>query len=462
MTSKTINISTLNILAILLIEGFITISVEIISIRQLLPFVGSSVVVTSLIIGFFLLFLAIGYYIGGQRTKTPLEILRSNFNIVTALVGIGLSYLFCQLFFYTFDLKLKTDLLFNLSVYLLIIIAPITTLLGQTIPIATNFFKKSDPVNLISSKALFISTLGSFLGAILTSLLLLNFFGVAMAVFVNALLLQALSLYLAIKTQKYKFIQIVISLFLVFFIFNLNISLENSLFNLSNQYGNYRILSTKNNSNVKRIFIANEAAMSSIDSQNKGADYIEYIKRFLFNALNLQYKKILVVGAGGFSISHQKTNQNEFTYVDIDKSVKQLAEMHFLKAPIKGKFIAEDARTFFNKNNSLYDVIISDNYQAKDIPSSLVSVEYFEQLKKHIKEDGYAIFNLIISPFYHDSYSQRLDNTINQVFKHCIKHPLNFHKIANVIYICKLTANIDGIYTDNFNRATFDQFRSTH
>ena len=51
---------------IIFIEGFVSVAVEILTIRQLIPFAGSNVVVTSLIIGIFLLFLSIGYWRGGK------------------------------------------------------------------------------------------------------------------------------------------------------------------------------------------------------------------------------------------------------------------------------------------------------------------------------------------------------------------------------------------------------------
>jgi predicted membrane-bound spermidine synthase len=54
---------------ILLFEGFITISVELILIRQLIPFYGNSVIVTSVFIGIFLLFLAIGYWRGSKSQE---------------------------------------------------------------------------------------------------------------------------------------------------------------------------------------------------------------------------------------------------------------------------------------------------------------------------------------------------------------------------------------------------------
>lgn len=60
---------------IILLEGFVTISLEILTVRQLTPVMGSSVIVTSLIIGIFLLFLALGYRRGGEHCDHYLSIL---------------------------------------------------------------------------------------------------------------------------------------------------------------------------------------------------------------------------------------------------------------------------------------------------------------------------------------------------------------------------------------------------
>src|SRR3990167_10948702 len=77
---------------IILVEGFASIAIEILTIRQLLPVAGGSVIVTSLIIGVFLLFLALGYEKGGRIELHLHHILRRNFLIVAVWIGVGLSY----------------------------------------------------------------------------------------------------------------------------------------------------------------------------------------------------------------------------------------------------------------------------------------------------------------------------------------------------------------------------------
>src|SRR5437660_1589839 len=119
------------LLIILLVEGFVTISVEILTIRQLIPFYGNSVVITSIIIGFFLLFLSIGYWRGGRQKQDYIERLRFNYLFSLIWIGIGLSYSFIAVFF-----NLTTPYLSYLSsliLYLFCILAPIVYWLGQTI-----------------------------------------------------------------------------------------------------------------------------------------------------------------------------------------------------------------------------------------------------------------------------------------------------------------------------------------
>lgn len=449
------------IFLLLLIEGFITISLEILSIRQLLPFVGNSVIVTSLIIGVFLLFLSFGYYLGGHCQKNHLEKLQSNFNIAACFAGVGLSYAFCQLFFFVGDHFLEHQRFISLLIYLLLVLAPVVLLLGQTIPITSNFFKQSDAVNKISSQTLFLSTLGSFLGSVLTSLILLNYFGVADSVLFNVILLFALALAISFLTKKNRIMQCIFILLSTAYLYQLNVDYEKKIFRLTNSYANYQVHHIENTpSDISYLFI-NNALMSSIDKSNKGAEYIEYIKDVVFKQLALKNKEILVIGAGGFSFSYENTFDNYFTYLDIDRKIKNLTEQHFLHAPIKGNFMAIDARIYFNQNIKSYDLIFSDPYNKNNVPSALLTKEYFLSLKQHLNNNGYAIFNIIADPFLRDAYSKRIDNTLSSVFKNCIKQPLRYQAPSNIIYVCQKNTNESdpSIYTDNNNTSSIDQFK---
>src|SRR5690606_361799 len=100
--------------------------------------------------------------------------------------------------------------LLHLTIYLILITAPMVYLLGQTVPITMNLIKDSR-VGLIGGRVLHMSTIGSFLGAVLTSVLLLHFLGVAASVFFNycALTLLVVALSIQIPQQWWKMILLV-------------------------------------------------------------------------------------------------------------------------------------------------------------------------------------------------------------------------------------------------------------
>ena len=371
------------LLLIVLIEGFITISAEILTMRQLLPITGNSVVVTSLIIGVFLLFLAYGYRRGGQYTQHYANVLKNNFTFAAVGLGIGLSYGFVDLFFHFFKSYLTSNTLAALCGYLFLITAPLVYVLGQTIPITMNLIKQETTVGAIGGKILHLNTIGSFLGAVLTSLVLMHYFGVAWTVFINCILAMVL-ISLLFSNKKTDLVRMAGLCMLGAFVYNLNITLEHQLFVKTNAYANYRIVE---NTGTKTLQI-NGSQSSAISTDNKGLAYIELIKRILFNDLKINDKDVLVLGAGGFTLSAAGEYNNRFTYLDVDGDIEGVVKQHFLPN-IKGKFTAGDARAFLSSNSNNFDVIVSDvcsNHLA--IPPQLLTQEYFRQIKDGLREEG--------------------------------------------------------------------------
>lgn len=447
---------------ILFIEGFVSIAIEILAIRQLVPFVGTNVVVTSLVIGIFLLFLAFGYWQGGRLQSNLHDVLQRNFFWAALFTGIGLSYLFLTLFFTLFTYSPTNNALIVLTIYLLLIIAPLVYLLGQTIPVTMNLVRQNESAGLIGGKVLFLNTIGSFLGAILTTLFLLAYFGVGVSLFINFCLLGFLIFLINIiaKTKKSYFYFFLFSIIIVYLC---NIFVEKNYFLATDNYANYKTIPiTDISSNNKGIILQiNESFSSFIDKEKHGFPYIELIKRILFQDLNLQNKKILVLGAGGFTLSAENTHNNYFTYVDIDAKIKTIVTQNFL-AKINGQFIAEDARTYVRNNKLPYDVIVSDVYSSiTEIPAELLTKEHFANIKKNIVSGGYAIFNIIANPFFADNYSKRVDSTLRYVFKNCVAIPLKYaNEMTNIIYICKIAATEKdtNIYADEKNTIDLDLF----
>ena len=119
---------------LLLLAGFASTSVQMLAIRQSMPYAGSSVAHTSVIIAVFLAALAIGYVQGGRvKERNFIHKLTRNLLLATAIFVIGFNHAFLTVFF-----ALTQPLghpLIQLGLYSTLILAPLVYLLAQTVPL---------------------------------------------------------------------------------------------------------------------------------------------------------------------------------------------------------------------------------------------------------------------------------------------------------------------------------------
>lgn len=440
---------------IILFEGFASIAVEILTIRQLQPVAGGSIIVTSLIIGVFLLFLALGYQQGGHVALFPHKKLCINFLLAAGGISLGLSYIFIDLFFYGLQKIVGPHIIYPLLAYLLLITAPLIYILGQTVPMTMGMIKHKASIGKIGGNILSLSTLGSFLGAIITTLFFMQYLGVAWTIVCITSALLFLTLLLA-ENKTTLFFHGINVILVLSISYAMNIHIEKRFFVLTDNYANYQI----QNKETSKVLIINDTLSSSINTKQAAFPYIEAIKKIIFSDLKIQNADILVLGAGGFTLSAQQTQHNRFTYVDIDKKISQVVFPHFLKHA-NSQFIADDARHYLQTTDITYSVIINDVYNdTKAIPANLITQEYMRALKQRLTPQGIAIFNVIANPSLSDAYSKGIDNTIRSVFDNCMAMPMVYaDKITNIVYACRNSFNNDKhIYTDNLNHSTTDAF----
>lgn len=452
-------LSLRTIYTIILIEGFVTISLEILAIRQLIPFIGNSVVTTSLIIGIFLLFLALGYQKGGKVIGDYASKLIQNFLIAGILIGIGLSFPFLEIYFGLMNRVASDYLLSTLTLYLLAILAPSIYFLGQTVPIVMHLRDQEGTAGRVGGKVLFLSTIGSFLGAVLTSLICMRFLGVAQTVMLNYLCLVGL-VGLIVFYIKEQHLSLVIGLLAAVPVFVMNVYFEQIHFLKTTNFANYFITDTHQFYNTKgQVLVINSSYSSYINDQGQGFEYIEKI-RSIFHDLNYEGKHILVLGAGGFVLG-QNDKKNRYTYIDIDKGLVDLVKDHQFVDEINGEVVIKDARQYLLATNQKYDAIVLDAYSHKHaIPTHLTTQAFFELARDHLNPDGIFISNVIVDPWLESDFAQNIDNTLRAVFEYCSQNPLHFKKKStNNIYVCKPAPDKSQlVYQDNSNQNEFDVF----
>ncbi|MBP5998468.1 MAG: fused MFS/spermidine synthase [Azonexus sp.] len=445
--------SRLLIYAIVFIEGFSSLGAEVIALRRLLPHVGSSIVVTAPTIGFFLLALALGYASGARVATDYRAIVARNFLISAALAGFGLAGVTVDWMFVHLQPALIAYFVFIGG-----ILCPLAWLLGQTVPILTNLMK-SARTGEASGMALYWSTLGSFLGSLSLSLLVMQWLGVSAAVLACSLLLVAGTLLLGGRQLKMALFCASTAAAAIGFNLHHEVTADTA-------YAEYIVgPAALPGQKDPRAFWVNKSTASLIDD-SEPPNYTRYIKRLrqiLLDELEFRERDILVLGAGGFTLSHREPS-NRYTYVDIDPAIKAIAEKHFLREAARGEFIADDARRFVATTERRFDAVVVDVYSSHtSIPSHLVTREFWEGTRRVLKPDGVLLANLILDGKLETPYARNLLATIDSVFGRCSVDVL--HKaqaLSNVEVICFASSRpgATGIYVDEKNRADLDMARS--
>ena len=436
---------------IVFIEGYCSLGAEIIALRRLIPHVGSSIVVTAPTIGLFLLALALGYHSGSRVEADYRAVVARNFLISAALMGAGLAGGSVNAIF------AGTSAALAYLIFIGAILCPLAWLLGQTVPILTNLMRAQRSGE-AAGRALYWSTLGSFLGSITLSLGVMQIFGVWAAVLLGALLLVAGAA--LVQAPRPVAAMLLASVTVLSVAANLGDRQR-----ADTAYADYEVEAVaREGMQTPRAFRVNNQVASLIDSSDPPlyARYVQHLRRILLDDLGFREREILVLGAGGFTLSHLEP-LNRYTYVDIDPAIRTIAERDFLREPARGEFVAADARRFVVETAHRYDAVVVDVYSARiSIPGHLVTREFWRDTRHALKPGGVMLANLILDGKLAGSYARNLLATIESAYGRCAVEVLS--KAAprsNVIVAC-FAGEIDAarIYADERNLADVDSARS--
>ena len=437
---------------IVFIEGYCSLGAEIIALRRLIPHVGSSIVVTAPTIGLFLLALALGYYSGSRVAANYRSVVARNFLISAALMGAGLAGGSVNAIF------AGSSAAMAYLVFIGAILCPLAWLLGQTVPILTNLMRAQRSGE-AAGRALYWSTLGSFLGSVTLSLVVMQLFGVWAAVLLGALMLVAGAALVQRPSPLTTGLLVAVTALSVTANFGDRQRADTA-------YADYAVESVLREGMLSpRAFVVNNQHASVIDSSEppQYARYVQHLRRILLEDLRFSDRDILVLGAGGFSLSHREP-LNRYTYVDIDPAIRAIAEQYFLREAASGDFIATDARRFVVDTTRRFDAIVVDVYSSRtSIPGHLVTREFWLDTRHALKPGGVMLANLILDGRLASPYARNLLATIESAYGRCAVEVLfKSAPVSNVIVTCFTGGESEAtrVYVDERNLADIDSARS--
>lgn len=414
---------------IIFLEGYVVLATELLSIRLLIPFVGSGTEVIAIIISAVLLPLAFGYHWGGnfaerQRRRLLRNPLRyrttirrkmiENLMVSLVVLTFGLSYIVHEMLFGMLHALHIQSIVLQTTVFCLLFVVYPTFLLGQTVPLVSHYFAKKQ-LSKMTGRMLAFSTTGSFAGSVFTTVVLMMTIGVHNSVI---LVLACIVLMIFLLDRKIGFRHLV-----VLAVFGMGYSMNNSdvmreLEVVSNNA--YNIVQVYPQQDNGTIFSVNRSNSSRYtEDRSKMFAYLRHIEDNIISRMDGdEPKHILVIGAGGFTIGLDD-DTNHYTFIDIDPDLQKVAEETFLPEKLgpNKRFIPMSARAFLTQNSEKFDLIILDAYtNTISIPLECTTQEFFQSVKTDLAEGGIVVANIISRPDFSDAFTVRMHNTFSSVF----------------------------------------------
>ena len=428
--------------SIIFFTGAVVLSLELLASRILTPFFGVSLYIWTSILSVTLIFLAIGYQFGGWITSK----IDSKYYEELFIFIPFVSSIFILISSITYPVLLPKLIGLNLLVGSFIgsfvLLSIPLVLMSALNPILISIIKYKDDQSSDSKSGfvLFISTIGSVFGVIFTALILIPNFTNFSAFILNALFLIVYTLFIYFligydSFKKLKKLFLFLNLILFFCLLSIYYFKENYLNHFTttkdsqgntyiikyenpSYYGNLKVVGIQpfNQNNIYSYKLyQNGFTQNTIDKNGNSLSSYTY----MMDALSQQSSPgdALILGFGG-GIIPKKLSAKGFNIdvVEIDPITLEIAEKFFKYKKINTNFYFEDARTYVRKCKKKYDLIIIDLFFADGIPEHLTTMEFYDNLKNCLHDDGILISNSI-TDFSNDLTINTVLSTFNAVFK---------------------------------------------
>ncbi len=440
----------------------VTLAIELTASRLLGSVFGTSNLVWASIIGLILIYLTVGYFIGGWLADRSPHYKTMYLILAWGAFMAGLVPLFSRpvlrLAADAFD-QLQVGILFGSFAVVLILFSIPVTLLGMVSPFAIRL-SISDPGHSgkVSGQIYAISTLGSFVGTFLAVLLFIPLMGTTKTFVSFSLLLMGIALFGLWLSSGLRYALYWIWMPVVILVLTLVFSggsiktTSGQIYEAESAYNYIQVLEIDG----FRMLRLNEGQGIHSMWHPTIIDYDGPWKQFLaapyfnepdYNPENV--KSMAIIGLAAGTTARQASEVYGSLQIDgfeIDPEIIRVGREYFEMDQPNLSAIAQDGRVGLDHSDRKYNVIAVDAYRPPYIPWHLTTVEFFETVRDHLTEDGVAAINVGRSP-EDRRLIDGLVGTMRQVFPsvYVMDVPGSFNSI---IYASVQPTSVDNFYNN--------------
>jgi spermidine synthase len=439
------------------VTGAAIMIIEILGAKMLAPFLGTSHFVWTAQIAITLVALAGGYYVGGRLVDYSRKLSLLYGAILVAAVYLALTSLIVEPMAYWCLREFKLPLGSLLTSTFLFFIP--LALLAMTGPFLVRVLTSSvQNVGGNIGRLTAISTLGSFLGTILISYVLVPFLPNATTMFITSSSLMALMVgYFFVWEIRSRNKPIVVIGILAGTLLGYGgmqkTSIHESsgvveLYRANSNFGLLQVL--QNPGATQRFYLNDYLTQNTYDpAEKKSTAMFTYMLRDLALAYTPRVERALCIGMGVGIVPTEFARRGiKVDVIEINPAVLPVASNYFHCEIGKMNVTIGDGRYFVNQSTNHYDTIVLDAFLGDSSPSHLMTKEAFSGMRRLLGSEG----TLVINSFGEfdarkDFFTSSLHKTLGAVFKSVHIHAA---ENGNVFFVASEQADLKILHLPDF------------
>jgi predicted membrane-bound spermidine synthase len=422
------------------VSGLSVMAVEMTGLRLLAPFFGTSLIVTTVLIGSMMGFLSLGYALGGRwgDQRPTLQALSK----VTAAASVSILLIpFLGQPILRGAAAVLRPLLEGkqldeptVAVAMLVggtlgtigLFALPVTLMGTVSPWAVRLAVADvENAGRAAGRLYALSTFGSILGSFLPALVLVPALGVRNTfLFVGALLLAVSAVGLIGGLRAALAPTAALSLMIV--PPGVTRPMEGLILEEESLYHFIQVVREpygKSCPDALHLYLNEGVGVHSVKCMVPGMDirgvwtYMATMP-FYFDDL-AKFNDVLIIGLAGGTIARQMLQafpEIQVDGVEIDGAVVEVGKKYLDNEDPRIRPIVMDGRIFLQLTEKKYDLVMMDAYRQPYIPFHLVTTEFFEEVKAHLTEDGLVAVNVASVRGISQRLGQMIYRTLKETF----------------------------------------------